>query len=71
MIPFSHYLFPSVRKQFPVFFNWCINFGCHSAVLFITSVRYSNRFTLCILQSECYRIEYGASFGPLMAAEEQ
>ena len=25
-------------------------FGCHSAVLFMTSVRYSNRFTLFILQ---------------------
>ena len=49
MLPFYPLAFSHLSGSISLYFSSGV-FGCHSAVLFITSVRYSNRFTLCILQ---------------------
>ena len=49
MSPFYPLAFSHLLGSISLYFSSGV-FGCHSAVLFITSVRYSNRFTLCILQ---------------------
>ena len=49
MIPFQSLAFSHLSGSSCLYFSSGV-FGCHSAVLFMTSVRYSNRFTLFILQ---------------------
>ena len=62
-------LFPSVGKQLPVFFQWCIRLPFGSSVYDIREILKQIHFIHPT--SECYRVEYGAPFGSLMAAEEQ
>ena len=49
MIPFQSLAFSHLSGSSCLYFSSGV-FGCHSAVLFMISVRYSNRFTLFILQ---------------------
>ena len=60
---------PSVRKQLPVFFQWCIRLPFGSSVYDIREILKQIHFIHPT--SKCYRVEYGAPFGSLMAAEEQ
>ena len=62
-------LFPSVRKQLSVFFQWCIRLPFGSSVYDIREILKQIHFIHPT--SKCYRVEYGAPFGSLMAAEEQ
>lgn len=62
-------LSPSVGKQFPIFFKWCVRLPSGSSVYHIGEIVKQIHFMHPA--SECYRVEYGAPFGPLMAAEEQ
>ena len=62
-------LFSFVRQEFPIFFQWRVRLPFCGSVYHIREIL--KQIYFMHPASECYRVEYGAPFGTLMAAEEQ